>query len=325
MISLLNKKFPHIRENVTLASYTSFNIGGPAKYFLEVTEDEQIIHGVNLAQEHGMNYFILGGGTNLLVSDNGFDGLVLYMKNKELTFKDDTVIAHSGVVVSEMLNIFKTRGLGGLEFLMGIPGSVGGAVRGNAGAYGKSLGDKGNGVLDVEVLKDGKIIRYNRDQMQFSYRTSKVKLEGGVILRTKLHMYPRDPKEIEKDMLNNLQYRNKKTPSNVFSAGSVFKNIEIEKYKIDTERVIKALDITKDEYNEATKYKKLPVSFIVDRLNMKGIKIGNAQISTMHGGYIINIGNAKSDHVIQLIALIKTRVRNLLGIQLEEEIQYVGF
>lgn len=308
-----------------MSEYTSFRIGGAAKYFYDAKNIDDFLQAVKAAENSGLSYFILGGGTNILVSDQGYDGIVILSNNQAMEFTNNLVHVGPGVTVANLLEEAHKKGLGGIEFMAGIPGSVGGAIRGNAGAYGRALGDFGDVVQSVTVYKDGKIEKLTQQEMRFSYRSSVVKLEGGIILEALLKLQIKDPEEILSIMNKNLEYRYKRTPSDVQSAGSVFKNIELSKTLLNRKRILKELDITKEEFAEVTKYDKLPVSYINDKLGHKGKTIGRAQVSKLHGGYIINLGGAKADHVLQLIAFIKTRVRDKLGIHLEEEIQFVGF
>lgn len=324
MFKIQSLKLPQLQTNVPLAPYTSFEIGGTARYFFVAKTAEDMISTMKEAHRCQIPYFILGGGTNILVSDKGFDGLVIFIKNENLDINNGLIRVGAGLSLQQLLQETQKLGFGGIEFMAGIPGSVGGAIRGNAGAYGRAIGDFGDVVKEVLVYKDGGIKKISQADMRFRYRSSIVKEQGGLIIEGILRLEPKDPVEIQAAIDKNLLYRNKKTPVNVRSAGSVFKNIEMDKIELDVKRILKALDVTPQEFQEATKYRKLPVSFINDRLGLKGKTIGKAQISTLHGGYIINLGGAKSDDVIQLIAFIKTRVRDTLGIQLEEEIQYVG-
>lgn len=322
MIDKLREKIsPEVKENEILAPYTTFKIGGPAKYFFVAKDSRDLLKAVKVAEELNLNYVIIGWGSNILVSDNGFDGLVIKAANGNYEIRGEEIYAESGISLAKLVGIATQEGLTGLESFTGIPSSFGGAVRGNAGAFGKSMADI---IIEVEVYKDGKIKKYSNQDMKFSYRDSVIKHESGVVLSAIIKLAKGDPKEI-KDKVVEISLERKGGHPKDPSAGCIFKNCELDKAQIDEERVIKELDISKEEWEEATKHGKLPIGFIIDHLGLKGKKIGGAQIAEQHGSFILNVEDAKAEHVIMMISDIKMRVRNQLGIGLAEEVQYIGF
>ena len=195
-------------------------------------------------------------------------------------------------------------------------------MRGNAGAYGKGMGDI---VSKADVFHAGKVETMTRKDLKFSYRHSVIKEMSAVIVNVELQLEHGDIKA-DQQLVDQYNQRRKDTqPLELPNAGCVFKNVDLSKVEIDKKKVIKGLDITEAEFIEATKYGKLPVSYIVDHLGLKGKTIGGAQVSEKHGAFIVNIGDASAEHVIMLISDVKMHVRNELGIQLQEEVQYVGF
>lgn len=322
MLSHLKEKLgENLKEKVILANYTTFRIGGAARYFYIAKTKEEIIKAVAVAEKNQIEYFILGGGSNVLVSDSGFEGLVIKIANSQVKISKDTVHAEAGTNIGFLVNQTVIAGLTGLEFMAGIPGTVGGAAFGNAGALGKGFGNK---VVEVEVFENGEIKRLTQEQMGYSYRHSVLKESSAIILSVKIKLEKDKPENCQRRMLEVIKDRKSRIPP-LPSAGCVFKNVNLKEIKVDRERIIKELDVSKEEYNKATKYQKLPVGFILDKLDLKGKTIGGAQISGLHGGFIVNIGDAKAEHVMMLISDIKMRVRNQLGIQLQEEIRYLGF
>lgn len=312
----------NVRENVVLAPFTTFRIGGQARFFIVAKTGDEVVEAVEYAKSHAIPFFILGGGSNILVSDNGFSGLVIKIECNDFRHEGKgRVVCRPGLITSRLIQYAKKEGLGGIEFMAGIPGTVGAAVYGNAGAWGRGFGEVVN---DVEVYRDKKIFHYSYDEMEFHYRESVLKKHGGVIINTTLHLTPRDPKDIEKDVLEIIRKRAKLKIEGP-NAGCVFKNIDLSITPIDKEKIKKALDITEEEFIEATKHGKLPIGYIIDKLGLKRKRIGGAQVSECHGAYIANVGGAKAEDVVMLMSFIKTKVRNLLGIQLREEVQMVGF
>lgn len=257
-----------IQKNVPLKKYTTFKIGGPAKYFCLARNKKDLIEAIKWAKEKKMPFFILGGGSNLLVSDRGFDGLVIKFQNPKL-----------GDFVEQ-----------GLEWAAGIPGTLAGAVRGNAGAFGRSMEDV---VKEVEVfdVKTRKIKIFKNKQCQFSYRNSIFKKNPNlIILSVKIKTGRADPKKI-KQYLNYRKIHHPQLPS----AGSVFKNP-----------------------------KGVGAAKLIADCGLAGKQVGRAQISIQHPNFIVNLGGAKASDVLKLINLTKRKVKNKFKIKLQEEIQYLG-
>ena len=304
---ILQKKLgPRLKLNEPLAPYVTFKIGGPAQYFYIPQNNQELVQALKLADELKLKTFILGGGSNLLISDSGFTGFVIKPENRNFKIQAEQVYAESGVLVVDLLAASLAADLTGWAWAAGLPGTVGGAIRGNAGAYGQGMSD----IVDwVEIYYQNKVQKYSNRQMQFSYRHSIVKEIPAVILATQLSLKKGDIKKETEQVEAYNDRRQKTQPLELPNSGCIFKNIDFKEVTVDHERVRRGLDASQAEYQEATKYNKLPVSFILDRLNLKGKKIGGA----------------KAEHVVMLISDIKSQVRNKLGIQLEEEVQYVGF
>ena len=182
-----------------------------------------------------------------------------------------------------------------------------------------------NILKSAEIYYQAKVQIYTNEQMGFSYRHSLAKGQPIIILSVVLELQKGDTVKDLAQVKKYEQYRSDTQPQDLPNAGCIFKNIDLSTVEVNKARVIKALDVTEAEYDEKTKFGKLPVSFIFDRLNLKGKTMGGAQVSEKHGAFIVNIGQARADQVIMLMSDLKMRVRNQLGIQLQEEVQFIGF
>lgn len=308
-----------VRENISLAPYTTFKIGGEARYFFIAKTSEEIKLAVQIAKELKIPYYIIGNGSNILVSDRGFDGLIIRIMNQELRITNQEVFVESGISLGKLVKDFVEEGLSGLEWLIGIPGSLGGAIYGNAGAFGRSIGEA---VENVKVFNADSLEEENLTgkECEFAYRSSLFKKRKYIILSAVLKLKKGDRAESKKIIKEYIEKRRGKHPAGP-SAGSVFKNVLIAENQKAFEKLIK-------RHPEAEKFKatgKIPAGWLIEEYGLLGKKIGGAMISKEHGNFIINTGNASAGDAIMLISLIKQKIRVNFGIQLEEEIQYVGF
>ena len=319
MIDKLREKLGDgILENEPLANHCTFKIGGPARYFFVAKSEEEVKRAVEAAAELGLEIFIFSGGSNVLFSDDGFDGIVVKIQNTKYEIQDTKIVAEAGVKLSEVVAAAAKNGLTGLEWAAGIPGTVGGAARGNAGAYGKATGDA---VEEVEVLnQESKITKYKKENCKFGYRDSIFKKEGGIILRVVFKLTLGDKKKIKEEMDRILKARGEKIPTDR-SAGSFFKNVEAtdEIVKIIKERAHE--DMPADFISKG----KIPAAWLIDQCDLKGKQVGGAKISEKHANFIVNAGNASAGDVIALASFVKVKVRDEMGVQLQEEVEYVGF
>jgi UDP-N-acetylmuramate dehydrogenase len=323
MIDQLRKKLgDKVKENEILAPHTTFKIGGPAKYFFEAKNNQDLIKALQTADALKLKYFVLGGGSNILISDQGIDGLVIKQSNKDFKVKGAKVYVDSGALVIDVLEVTLRAGLIGWSWAAGLPGTVGGAIFGNAGAYGQGMS---NITETVKLYHQGKVLNFTNEEMKFSYRHSIAKEINCVIISAILKLEKGDTKKDLAEVKNYMDHRVKTQPLDCPNVGCIFKNIDLTKIQVDKERIKKKLDISEEEWQRATKFNKLPVSFIIEKMDLKGKTMGGAQVSTKHGAFIINAGQARAEQVIMLMSDLKMRVRNELGIFLEEEIELVGF
>ncbi len=311
---LLDKK---IKKDEPLAQYTTFKIGGSAKYFFIAKENEDLVRALTFAKKLKIPMYILAGGSNVLISDSGFNGLVLLNKSQDIIFKQgNKVVADAGVWLMDLINKTAEKSLTGLENLAGIPGSVGGAVRGNAGAYGSEIADN---LIGVEVMRGSKQFILSKEKCGFKYRDSIFKHNNDLIISAEFQLTKGNKKQIQAKVKEIVSKRKEKQPLEYPSAGCVFQNVVINSENIDQ---VKILNNLPEEY---LKNKKVPAAWLIECLDLKGKKIGDAQISDKHANFIINLGEATANQVLQLISYVKMKVRDELGLQLMEEIEYVGF
>lgn len=315
-IKALNLKLSkRILKNVDLAPYTTFRIGGKAKYFFEAKSNNDIISLVNFCRKKKLPFFILGGGSNLLISDKGFNGLVIRNKSSKVEIRENYIIADGGVILARLIQEAVSRSLSGLEYFVGIPGTLGGAIFGNAGwpKGKKSIGDL---VEEIEILlPNNKIKKVKKDWSRFAYRSSRFKeyKNPPIILSAKLKLKKEKRNKIEKRIKEIIKERRKNAPSG-FSAGCVFKNVQIEEIKNK-----------KEIPKEFKKNQLISAGWLIDQCGLKGKGIGGAEISKEHANFIINRGKSKAIDVLKLIELIKRNVKKRFGVDLKEEIQLIGF
>ncbi|HBV33276.1 TPA: UDP-N-acetylenolpyruvoylglucosamine reductase [Patescibacteria group bacterium] len=313
---------PKIQANVLLSKYTNFKIGGPAKYMLVADTSAEIVRAGQVAHELNLPLIVLGGGANVLVSDRGYDGLVVIAKNQQLEVKENKIFAGAGVRLGFLVTQAVEAGLTGIEPLVAVPGTVGGAIYGNAGLPQEPKGCIGEWIYSVDALANDKIVKYTKKQCQFSYRNSRFKKTKELILSAVLQLDTGD-KVTSQQLIKKYVGARKGQPYNMPSSGCIFTNVEI---KSDAQ-VKEAQEKLKgrEKLDQFLECKQLPSSWLIDQAGLKGKKMGKAQVSTDHANYIVNLGGAKADDVVMLMSFIKQQVRDKFGIELHEEVQYIGF
>jgi UDP-N-acetylmuramate dehydrogenase len=285
-----------VQENVPLAPYTSARIGGPADIFVMVKSANELMDVMQVLWQQGVPYYILGGGSNALVSDKGVRGVVVLDQAKEVRFESGdqpTVWCEAGVNFSNLANRCASKGLAGLEWAATVPGTVGGAVYGNAGAFGS---DMSANLIWADVLtKDGRE-KMSVEQMEYGYRTSVLKRgEIKAIVLSAMLRLKNSSKEEVSVKISEFSERRKATQPPGASMGSMFKNPAGDH-----------------------------AGRLIESAGLKGTRIGNAEISTKHGNFFINHGNTKAEDVRALIHLAQKTVSEKFGIQLELEVELVG-
>ena len=285
-----------IKENELLAKHTTIKIGGPADVFVEPSSVDKLIETMNIIKKHQVPWRAIGRGSNLLVSDRGIRGVVIKLGRGMDRFKveNNEVRAGAGLSFIALSTQISRKGYGGLEFASGIPGSVGGAVYMNAGAHGS---DVSNILKKAHILfPDGSMEWLTNEEMAFSYRTSILQNKRpGIVIEAVFSLVPRDKEKSSAEMERNKEYRRKTQPWDHRCAGSIFRN-PLPKY----------------------------AGQLVEEAGLKGYQIGGAQISTMHGNFIVNVDHAKADDVLALINHIKETIYHSHGIKMETEVEIVG-
>ncbi len=292
------KLLPGIQKNIPLKNYTTFKIGGRAKYFFQAKSKEELIKAIKFAQSAKLPFFILGGGSNLLVSDKGYNGLVIkcQMSNVKCQNKMSNVKiieAETGAELGDLVKLAAKNNLTGLEWAAGIPGTVGGAVHNNVAAFDNSMADV---VKSVEVfdVSESKIKNIEAKSCNFGYKETIFKKNKNlIILSCILQLKPGKAKEIEQEIKHFLDYREKNHPLKFPSAGCIFKNPS---------------GVSAGE--------------LIEKCGLKGRKSGGAMISEKHANFIVNLDGAQAKDVLSLINLIKKEVKNKFNVELKEEIQY---
>lgn len=307
-----------IQENIYLAPMTTFKIGGPAKYFVQITSKDELVEAVDWAKEKGEKIFFFGGGSNVLVSDNIIDGLVIRLGNSRAEVKGERIECQSGTPLSQAIILSSGNGLSGLEWAIGIPGTIGGAIRGNAGAYGHSTSEV---VETVEIFdfEAGKFSTFSKNDCAFGYRESVFKkIPKYIIVSATLKLNLSNPETVKATINEIISKRGLNHPK-LPSAGSVFKNIKIEDLREMNPSIAKMV-----EKEGVVKGNMVGVGWLIEILGVKGKTMGGAKVSLEHGNFIVNTGKATASDVVMLISFIKQQMRTKFNIQLSEEIQYFG-
>jgi len=310
-----------IKENIILAPFTTFRIGGPAKFFVEVKNEEELIEALKYAKDNNLEFFALGGGSNVLVSDAGFNGLIIKMKLNEINIdiNNNEIQAGAGVSMAKLVKDSIENGLSGLEWAAGLPGNLGGAIRGNAGTFGMSMNDI---VENVKIydLNDEKIKEFKKSECEFEYRNSIFKKKNNSIILSTVLKLKQESKEIMKQKFKEYIKWRKDTFPEGFSPGSFFKHTEPTEHNVKKLKEIpRFFELKLHEKNT------IPTGFVIEEAGLKGKKIGGAMVSEKHANFIINTGDATAEDVIMLASFIKQQVRDKFGVELQEEVQYVGF
>ena len=284
-----------ILYNEPMKNHTSFKVGGPADIFIEPDDRAELVKAIKDLREQGVSYYIIGNGSNLLVSDKGLRGAVVKIGDKfgSVSINNDIITAESGVLLSTLSKMAAREGLTGMEFASGIPGSLGGAVTMNAGAYGGEMKDI---VEWVELLdQDLNLKRLKNDEMKFMYRKSIIEPGKHIVIRCCIRLKKGNKDEIDNKMAELAEKRKSKQPLHLPSAGSTFK---------------------RPEGYFAGK--------LIEDAGLRGFSIGGAQVSTLHCGFVVNNGDATAKDVYDLIRHVQKTVFEKFNVMLEPEVKILG-
>ncbi len=304
----------NIKENVALAPFTTFKIGGPAKYFVEVKSKSELLEALEWAKENNEKTFILSGGSNVLFCDSGFSGLIIRLKLNSISVIGNIIEAGAGASLPEVIMRVCKAGLSGMESMYGIPGTVGGAVRGNASAYGTEVKDvlKTVSAINTETKK---VREFTNNECEFEYRNSFFKQNTEwVILSAKFMLEKKNAKICVKTAEETLAKRNSSQLQNILSAGSFFMNPNAPEH---IQRMFT------EERGQKARSGRVPAGWLIEKVGLKDARQSGARVSKQRANYIINSGNATAKDVLTLAERIKQEVKQKFGIELEEEVKIV--
>jgi len=296
-----------------LSLHTRFGIGGPADLFADTCSPDAFVAAIRAARDIGMDIMVIGGGTNLIVSDSGYRGLVIRFRDDRISAEAARITVGAGAVLQDLVDFGNARGLRGLETLAGIPGWVGAAVYGNAGAYGHAMNER----VDRVHFFDGEQIRvFDNAQCEFRYRESIFKRnKKWIIFSAELAMEPAATAELQKISADILAVRNAKFPPTMKCAGSIFKNFLLRDLPATVAAGVPA---------KVVREGKIPAAWFLEQVGAKGMRHGGIQVADYHANLIYNAGEGTAAELCAVISELKSRVRVQFGIDVEEEVQYVG-
>ena len=297
-INLNNLKLDNntkILKNESLKKHTSFGVGGKASFIIFPKNDKDLIKIIQYAKKNKYKIFFLGSGSNVLASDNGFNGIVITLKKvlNKIIFNEKDIYTQAGAMLGTMVKTALSKGYKGFESLVGVPGTVGGALVMNAGAHGSEISELF--ISSRTVDENGEIKTYLKKDIDFTYRKSSFP-ENEILLDAKFEIQKGNKQNIQKRKEEVSIKRKETQPLKYRSAGSIFKNPDCN----------------------------FAAGYLIDKVGLKGLRVGDAEISTKHANFIINHGNAKSDQIYKLINIMKNKVSEKFDIKLELEVKILG-
>jgi UDP-N-acetylmuramate dehydrogenase len=283
----------NIAVDVPMAKYTWMKVGGPADFYIEPADKNDLISIIKYFHEHHYSWMMLGRGSNMLVSDEGIRGAVINVENSlsGIRIEKKIVFAEAGVRLTKFVDFCIQNELAGIEMLAGIPGTIGGAVAMNAGAHGGEIADH---LVEVEIIYDGIVQRIQKDEESFTYRSSR--FSENVILGASFELKHGDKEKLSEIRREFILKRNETQPLEYPNLGSMFKNPS-----------------------------NTFAARLIEQAGLKGKRVGDAQVSEKHANFIVNLGNAKAADIVKLIDLVKRTVYQNSGLMLELEVKMVGF
>ncbi len=301
-------------ENAPLAAYTRFGIGGPAALLCDTASEAAFIAALHLVEDFALPRIVIGGGTNLVVSDAGFDGVVLRYTGARIIRDGLLLRVDAGAVLQNIVNHSIGLGLKGFETMTGIPGYMGGAVYGNAGAYGHSIQEI---IREVRFTDGTRVSAFNNEQCRFQYRESIFKeRKEWIILSVQLHFQEGNPRELTKTANDIRAIRDEKYPPSMRCAGSIFKNLLFAELPPGPRAEVPP---------KVVREGKVPSAWFLEQVGGKGIRRGDIQVADYHANLIYNDGAGTAGDLVATIQELKQRVSDRFGFELQEEVQYVGF
>lgn len=304
-----------VKERALLSQYTRFGIGGPAALLVDTADEQSFIRAMHAVRASGRRWAVIGNGTNVIVSDEGFDGVILRFTAAGIRLDGTRVYADAGAVLQDLVDFTIDHGLARIHTMTGVPGWVGAAVYGNAGAYGHSMHES---VRVVRFFDGDRIREFDNAQCEFRYRESVFKEQKDwIIFSTELELEcAADPAENRRIADDILRTRNEKFPPAMKCAGSIFKNLMLAELPPQVQSQVPA---------GAVREGKVASAFFLEKVGAKGLRHGGIHVADYHANLIYNAGGGTARELVEVIADLKQRVRAKFGFDVEEEVQYVGF
>jgi UDP-N-acetylmuramate dehydrogenase len=303
-----------VSTNVPLAPLTRFGIGGSAALFCESADVSAFTAALQLVRESGMHHVVIAAGTNLIVSDRGFDGIVLRFCGAHLEAQGTRIQAEAGIPLQTVVDTSIELSLQGMESMTRIPGSLGAAIYGNAGAYGTSIQER---VGSVTVTDGSRTFSLSNPECEFDYRESIFKRrKDWVILSAELGFSAGSHRELREKATEIQAIRDEKYPPTMKCAGSIFKNCLFRRLPSAVQSEVPAKMVREG---------KVPSAWFLEQVGAKGIRVGDIQVATYHANLIYNDGSGTARDLVSIVTDLKKRVRERFGFEIEEEVQYVGF
>jgi UDP-N-acetylmuramate dehydrogenase len=306
---------PHttVIRDAALSGYTRFGIGGPTALLVDSADSDSFVLALDVANSSAVPHLVIGGGTNLVVADAGFDGLVLRYTGHQIIQSGERLQVAAGAVLQDVVDYSIEAGLAGLQTMTGIPGYLGGAIYGNAGAYGHSIQE----LVETVRFADGRQgMWFSNDECEFGYRESIFKRnKNWAILWTQLRLQPGNSVELKQTATEIRTIRDAKYPPTMKCAGSIFKNVFFANLPAAVQAEVPP-KLVRDG--------KVPSAWFLEQTGAKGLRIGDIQVADYHANLIYNDGAGTAADLVAAISQLKRRVRERFSFELEEEVQYVG-
>ena len=306
------EQFPATREMEPLAPHSTFGVGGSARYFFVARSEDELVRAVTLSRTLALPTVLIAGGSNLVFGDGLLDLLVIKIGYGSMRVEGDCVIVDAGADLGALVEFSFSQSFAGLESLSGIPGTVGGAIVGNAGAYGRSIGEL---VESVQVFDGESIVSFSREECGFVYRDSVFKNDRAlVVLSATLRLTPGNEVALRATSQEIIKKRERTYARGVPCPGSFFKNVLVKNVSkttlalVDTSKIIDG---------------KIPAGYLLEQVGSKGMREGGIEVSQNHGNLLVNVGGATRENVRTIVEILKARVKDRFGIALEEEIRYI--
>lgn len=311
---LANIEGLRLERDAPLSRYTRFGLGGPAALLLDASTERSLVCALARLRANPTPFVVIGGGSNLVVSDRGYPGVIVRYTAKDISVDGTVVTVDAGADLQALVDFSIDHGLAGIHTMTGIPGWVGGAVYGNAGAYGRSTHQN---ILSVRFLDGATIRKFSNEECGFRYRHSDFKdNKHWIILSSTWALTQGDAEELRNEANGILSVRNAKYPPDMKCAGSIFKNLLLAELPPSVQAEVDA---------KVVREGKVPSAYFLERVDAKGMRSGGIQVADYHANLIYNTGTGTAAQVREIVDELKARVRARFGFDVEEEVQYVGF